>query len=222
MNKGASLVEAMFSLFLGGFIVLAGNTYLLNVKGVGKKMEDSVMNVSERSLSLFQITSIIKKAGEKLPSELGVDIKNNILTIRKTVQDFQLIKDCSPGDIVIETNCSKCKKGKKFLVGKEIYIISAVYNNSILLDRGISISLKKDEKISLIKEYFFFSDSNGLYLKIDRGSFQLITKNLFNITFSMFSNSVIKLLGKERKGKRIQNFEYYIYLPYLSINGGLK
>ncbi len=222
MKKGASLIEAMVSLFLGGFIIVAGNNFLLNLKSVGKKVENSLMSVSEKSLSLFQITSIVKKAGEGIPVELGVSIEDNILTIRKSEKKYYSLKDSKVGDLNIEIHCPECRSRKKLLIGGEIYKIHSVKGALVTLEERLKRSVKKGEGITLLKEYCFNSNSDGLYMKIDRGNFQLISKNIFNISFSMFTKSVVKFSGKERTGKRIQDFEYYIYLPYISTNGGEK
>ncbi len=222
MRKGASLVEAMLSLFLGGFILIAGNNFLLSVKGVSKRVENSVISVSEKSLSLFQITSIVKKAGEGIPVEFGVEIKDDILTIRKTEKKYYSLKNADEGDFHVELHCPECKSGKKLLIGGEIYKISEVEGELITLEGSLRKTVDEGEEIALLKEYHFNSNSEGLYMKIDRGNFQLISKDIFDISFSMFTENVVKFSGKERRGKKIQDFEYYIYLPYISTNGGLK
>ncbi len=222
MKKGSSLLEAMLSLFLGSFILIAGNNFLSNVKITGKKTEKLSEQIAEKSISLFQLTSILKSAGEGIPYELGVELSDGRLIIRKSIASYELLNEAKKGEQGISVECAVCKKGKRVLIKSNIYTILEKGSNYIVLDNPLYESFPEGEEIKVLKEYVFSSDSSGIYMKIDRGYFQLISKEYFDVKFKMFTETVVKLEGKEREGKRVKDFEYYVYLPYISVNGGVK
>ncbi len=220
MKKGVSLLEAMLSLFLGSFILIAGNNFLINVRNLGERAKLVSERTAEKSLSLFQMTSIIRKAGEGIKPEFAIELKNNEMIVRRAVSSFEVIQNCSKGDRLIKTSCSYCKVGKKVFLSGDLYEIKEKGGDYIVLDRGVKDFVKKGEKVNLVKEFIFTSDSKGTYLKIDRGSFQLITDKYFELKFSNFSNSVVKISGKEKVNNEKSEFDYYVFLPYVAINGG--
>ncbi len=220
MSKGVSLLEAMLSLFLGSFILIAGNNFLINVRKTGERARVVSERAAEKSLSLFQMTSILKRAGEGIEPELGVELKDNEMIVRRALSSVELIQNCNKGERLIKAFCSDCKVGKKVSLNGVLYEIREKGNDYIILDRGVERVVKKGEKIKLIKEFIFTADSKGTYLKIDRGSFQLITDKYFELNFSNFSKSVIKIQGKEKVNKEVKEFDYYVFLPYVATNGG--
>ncbi len=222
MKRGMSLIESMISLFLSGILILSSNYFIKDMSRVGKSSGEIAENLGEQTVSITYLTKIIREAGEGIEPEIGLEIDDSSVLLRKSVKELILKKEAHKGDNYIITENKGLKKGKKISIGKNLYTIISVEDNKIFLDNSLSKDLSPENtKIKLIKEYkVSYLKNKGVCLKIDRGHYQLISDKFKSLKFGMFNDFTLKIKGYEKQSNEWKKFELYIVIPALAINGG--
>jgi len=221
MKKGTSLLETLISVSLISFIALISCSFLIKTKKSGQICSGISKTVIENSVSLSYIGSIIRNAGEGIDVGRGFEFIKNGVIVRKAYKSFTLNENLKKGDKFIKISSNELKKGKKIMIENNIYKITEKSQYGIKIENAIEKDIQKQEKLILLKEYYIcYKAKKGLCLKIDRGYKQLISPNFKNIKFSSYNNFSIMMAGKEIRGKKWKNFKFYVFMPYIYLNGG--
>ncbi len=221
MKRGMSLIESMISLFLSGILILSSTYYIKDVNRIGKISEKISNSTGEKAVSLTHLISIIRDAGEGIDCNIGFEFGEDSIIIRKNKQTLVLKEDAHKGDNHIKIISGKVKIGNKLAIDKTIYKIVSIEGGNLMLDKGLKRDISvTSEDIKIIKEYkISYFKHRGIFLKIDRGHNQLVTDKFKNISFSMFNGSTLMMKGLEKQSGDWKEFELYIVIPTLSING---
>jgi hypothetical protein len=221
MKRGMSLIESMISLFLSGILIISSGYYIKDINRIGKVSEKISNGTGEKAISIMYIIRIIRDAGEGIDYSLGIEVEKDAIIVRKSNGALVLKEDAHKGDNYIKIYSAKIKKGNKIVIDKTLYKIISVAGDCLMLDKGLKQDISvKNGSIKIIKEYkISYLKKRGVLLKIGRGHNQLITDKLKKTEFSMFNDWTLRIKGLEMQSGNWKEFELYIVLPILAING---